>query len=70
MDIILQPFGQADMTLQRNYEGTGLGLPLVNAMVELHGGTLDIFSRDGKGTTATVHFPVDRVMERRQQLAS
>ncbi|CAN0564583.1 unnamed protein product, partial [Laminaria digitata] len=42
MDVILQPFGQADMTLHRNYEGTGLGLPLVNAMTELHGGKLEI----------------------------
>mgnify|MGYP000029220644 FL=1 len=70
MDIILQPFGQADMTIQRNYEGTGLGLPLVKAMVELHDGTLEIFSRDGKGTTATVRFPIDRVIERQQKLAS
>lgn len=70
MDIILEPFGQADMTLHRNYEGTGLGLPLVKAMVELHGGVLEILSREGKGTTATVRFPADRIVERPQQLAS
>jgi len=70
MDIILQPFGQADMTLQRNYEGTGLGLPLVKAMVELHGGTLEIFSREGRGTTTTVRMPGDRIVEQTDKIAS
>jgi PAS domain S-box-containing protein len=70
MDIILQPFGQADMTLQRNYEGTGLGLPLVKAMAELHGGKLEISSEEGKGTTATVRLPSDRVVERPVKIAS
>lgn len=70
MDIILEPFGQADMTLQRNYEGTGLGLPLVKAMVELHGGELELYSREGKGTTATVRLPADRVIESERKLAS
>ena len=70
MEIVLEPFGQADMTLQRNYEGTGLGLPLVKAMVELHGGELELFSREGKGTTATVRLPVGCVVEREQKIAS
>lgn len=70
MDVILQPFGQADMTLQRNYEGTGLGLPLVNAMTELHGGKLEIFSREGRGTTATVRLPGDRIIETNEKIAS
>ena len=70
MDVIQQPFGQADMTLQRNYEGTGLGLPLVKAMAELHGGKLEIFSREGKGTTATVRLPVNCIVAERQQIAS
>ena len=61
MDIILEPFGQADMSLQRQYEGTGLGLPLVKSMAELHGGTLDIQSIEGKGTTASIWLPPDRI---------
>lgn len=69
MDVILEPFGQADMTLQRNYEGTGLGLPLVKAMTELHGGTLELFSREGQGTTATVRMPISTVMEERRKTA-
>ncbi|OAN44091.1 PAS domain-containing sensor histidine kinase [Paramagnetospirillum marisnigri] len=55
--VALQPFRQVDSGLGRRYEGTGLGLPLVRAFVELHGGSLDIDSDKGRGTTVTVHLP-------------
>lgn len=59
----MEPFGQvydkADKTHQR---GTGLGLPLAKAMVELHGGTLDLESSLGQGTKVIVHFPEERVL--------
>ena len=57
----LSPFGQVDSTLARKYEGTGLGLPLTKAFVELHGGTLDIRSVPSKGTNVTVRFGADRL---------
>jgi len=50
-------FGQVDSSLARKYEGTGLGLPLAKSLIELHGGTLDIDSAPGRGTTVTVHLP-------------
>ncbi|HWK46146.1 MAG TPA: ATP-binding protein [Stellaceae bacterium] len=53
----LSPFGQVDGRLNRKYEGTGLGLPLTRAMVELHGGHLSIESTLGIGTTVTAHLP-------------
>jgi signal transduction histidine kinase len=53
----LAPFGQIDSRLARAYEGTGLGLPLTKALVELHDGTLRIASRPGEGTTVTVNLP-------------
>jgi signal transduction histidine kinase len=59
---VLAPFGQADGSLSRKYEGTGLGLPLVKSFVELHGGSLDIQSGIGVGTTVTIRFPAERVL--------
>ena len=53
-------FGQVDSGLARQQEGTGLGLPLTQRLVELHGGTLGIESEKGKGTTVTVKFPPER----------
>ena len=57
----LAPFSQVDSSLSRRYEGTGLGLPLVKSLVELHGGRLELTSEVGRGTTAAVVFPADRV---------
>jgi signal transduction histidine kinase len=59
--IALQPFRQVESTFARTREGTGLGLPLTKALVELHGGTMRIESTPGDGTTVTVAFPAERV---------
>ena len=59
--VALSPFGQVDSKLNRKYDGTGLGLPLCNAMVKLHGGELSIASVVGKGTTVTVRLPAARI---------
>ena len=55
--IALAPFGQVDSGLNRKYDGVGLGLPLTKRLVELHGGTIEIASERGKGTTVTVYLP-------------
>jgi two-component system cell cycle sensor histidine kinase PleC len=57
----LEPFGQVDSTMARRYEGTGLGLPLVKSMVELHGGELKLESELGLGTKITVCLPPERM---------
>ncbi|MDE1149097.1 MAG: ATP-binding protein [Azospirillaceae bacterium] len=57
----LEPFRQIENPLTRTAGGAGLGLPLVRALVELHGGTLEIDSAPGAGTTARVLMPADRV---------
>ncbi|HWT97680.1 MAG TPA: MHYT domain-containing protein, partial [Terriglobales bacterium] len=59
--IALQPFSQIDNALARRFEGTGLGLPVSKALMELHGGRLDIQSGRGVGTLVTLTFPVERV---------
>ncbi|PWC38929.1 hypothetical protein TSO221_26020 [Azospirillum sp. TSO22-1] len=53
----LQRFGQVDNLHTRAQTGTGLGLPLVKGLVELHGGSLGIDSTPGQGTTVTLAFP-------------
>ncbi len=53
----LDPFGQVDGEIARQHQGTGLGLPLVKAMAEAHGGSLALESEPGMGTTITVYLP-------------
>lgn len=57
MQVALAPFGQIDSQFTRKYEGTGLGLPIVKGIVELHGGTLKIKSEPSCGTSVIVRFP-------------
>lgn len=62
LETALRPFGQVDSSLTRNFEGTGLGLPLTMELVRLHGGKFGIKSEKDLGTTITVVFPPERVL--------
>jgi signal transduction histidine kinase len=55
----LDPFGQVDGEIARQHQGTGLGLPLVKVMAEVHGGRLEIDSAPGRGTTMRIRLPGD-----------
>ena len=55
--VALTPFGQVDGGKTRWREGTGLGLPIARALVELHGGSLRIESVKGEGTEVSVYLP-------------
>jgi len=55
-----QPFVQLHRKPGENREGYGLGLPLCRRMVEAFGGTLELTSVDGEGTTATIKIPASR----------
>jgi signal transduction histidine kinase len=60
MQKALEPFGRIDSALVSHMRGTGLGLPLVKALIELHGGRLEIDSEPGRGTTVRLHFPAQK----------
>lgn len=55
------PFGVLDGSMNKSTSGIGLGLSLVQALMRLHGGRLEIFSQKGLGTTVTLVFPQSRV---------
>lgn len=57
----LTQFGRAGNQAGREFPGAGLGLPLALAMIELHGGSLNLESDLGRGTVATVTIPAARV---------
>jgi two-component system cell cycle sensor histidine kinase PleC len=55
--VALTPFAQVDAGHSRWREGTGLGLPIAKALVQLHGGRLEIRSAKSRGTEVTVILP-------------
>jgi signal transduction histidine kinase/CheY-like chemotaxis protein len=55
---LFRPFVQLDAGLSRRHEGTGLGLSLVQRLVDLHGGSVTVESETGKGSNFTVTLPV------------
>lgn len=57
----LTQFGQVEGSFARQYDGTGLGLPLTKGLIESHGGRLAVDSAPGQGTTMTVHLPAERI---------
>lgn len=61
LEKVMSPFGQVDSALARDHQGTGLGLPLVQAMVHMHGGRLRLSSKPGEGTTVTIVLPKERL---------
>jgi signal transduction histidine kinase len=60
---VREPFIQVANAFIRKHDGTGLGLPLADQIMLLHGGSLDIESELGAGTTVTVWFPAERVLD-------
>ncbi|MDA8432278.1 MAG: PAS domain S-box protein, partial [Nitrospiraceae bacterium] len=54
---LFQPFEQLDSSMARRYEGTGLGLVMVKKLTELHGGSVEVRSEEGKGSTFVARLP-------------
>ncbi len=58
----LRPFAQIESAYSREQPGTGLGLPMVAKIMEVHGGDFKLNSVVGRETTATAYFPPERVL--------
>jgi signal transduction histidine kinase/CheY-like chemotaxis protein len=61
---LFQPFVQLDSSMSRSYQGSGLGLALVRKLAALHGGTVELHSAVGHGSTFTVRLPYYGAEER------
>jgi len=61
--VVLSAFGQGSIAIKSAEHGTGLGLPIVQGLVALHGGEFELHSRLREGTEAIAIFPPSRVME-------
>jgi len=61
--VVLSAFGQGSIAIKSAEQGTGLGLPIVQGMMHMHGGEFELFSKLREGTEALAIFPASRVME-------
>ena len=61
LEMVVKPFVQVENIMTRSHKGSGLGLALVDKIMHLHGGKMDIVSGVGKGTDITLTFPPMRV---------
>ena len=59
----MSSFGRGTLAQKNADEGSGLGLPIVKGLVELHGGTFTLKSKVREGTEVIVVFPPERVMD-------
>jgi len=59
LDVIFERFGQANSSLSRQCEGTGIGLYLVKSFVEIHGGKISVISTEGKGSEFSIIIPAE-----------
>jgi two-component system cell cycle sensor histidine kinase PleC len=66
---VLEAFGQGSLAHQTAEGGTGLGLPIVQSLIELHGGSFELRSELRKGTEAIAYFPSQRVLHAPQPSA-
>ncbi len=66
--IVLSSFGRGSLAQKNAEEGSGLGLPIVKGLVDLHGGSFHIQSELRQGTEVTVILPAERVIEAMAQV--
>ncbi|MFK7791776.1 MAG: sensor histidine kinase [Devosiaceae bacterium] len=61
--VVLSSFGQGSIAIKNAEQGTGLGLPIVQALMKTHGGRFELHSKLREGTIVRAIFPSDRVMQ-------
>ncbi|MBV1703963.1 MAG: HAMP domain-containing histidine kinase [Hyphomicrobiales bacterium] len=61
--VVMSSFGRGSLAQKNAQEGSGLGLPIVKGLIELHGGRFVLKSKVGEGTQVVVIFPPERVMD-------
>jgi two-component system cell cycle sensor histidine kinase PleC len=66
--IVLSAFGQGSIAIKSAEQGTGLGLPIVQGLLDIHGGRLELRSKMREGTEAFAIFPANRVMRQKTVL--
>ena len=59
----MSSFGRGSLAIKTAEQGSGLGLPIVKGLVDLHGGHFQLKSKPREGTEVVVIFPASRVME-------
>jgi len=64
---LFRPFVQVDSKLNRQYEGTGLGLALVQKLTNMHGGSVNVESQVGAGSRFTIRLPSNRKLITQQR---
>jgi len=67
--LILESFGRGSLAIKAAEQGSGLGLPIVRGLIDLHQGEFAIQSREGEGTRVIVTFPPERVGRRHAETA-
>ncbi len=61
--LVLSSFGRGSLAIKTAEQGSGLGLPIVKGLIDLHGGSFSLRAKPREGTEVIVTFPPERVME-------
>ena len=69
INLIFEEFRQASEGLNRNYEGTGIGLTITKRIIEMMGGIISVESIEGKGSTFTVRFPYADLIKEKNNMS-
>lgn len=67
---VFEPFFQGDMALSKKFQGTGLGLSICAQLAKLMGGSMQLISEEGKGSTFTLRIPLKQIGSRADSTAS